>query len=288
MQVAILQLRREICRKTGCKGEVTKLKTIDLNCDIGEGFGAYTVGMDSEVMAHISSANIACGWHAGDPMIMNETVALAAKHRTGCGAHPGYPDLLGFGRRAMSVDARELKHYITYQIGALDAFCRANNTPLRHVKPHGSLYHAILADDRTGTAVIEAISKVNPDLIVVTLAGSKGDGVNRIGAQYGLPVAREAFPDRAYTAEGTLAPRSQPGAVIKETEAVVERALQMAIEGTVTTIDGQTLELEIDTLCVHGDTPGAVEMVKEIRRLLAGSGVAVAPMLSNGRQEEPI
>lgn len=256
------------------------MKTIDLNCDIGEGFGAYTLGMDAEVMAHISSANIACGWHAGDPMIMNETVALAAKHRTGCGAHPGYPDLLGFGRRAMSVDAMELKYYITYQIGALDAFCKANNMPLRHVKPHGSLYHAVLGDDQTGEAVIEAISKVNPKLIFVTLAGSRGDGVSRMGGQYGLTVAREAFPDRAYTADGNLVSRTQPGAVIKDTKDVVERALQMAIDGTVTSVDGQIIELQIDTLCVHGDTPGAVEMVKEIRRLLSAAKINVVPMMS--------
>jgi UPF0271 protein len=264
---------------------IFKLKTIDLNCDIGEGFGAYKLGMDAEVMPHISSANIACGWHAGDPMIMNSTVALAALNKTGCGAHPGYPDLLGFGRRAMAVEAEVLKHYIAYQVGALDAFCRVNNAPLRHVKPHGSLYHAILDDEETAAAVIDAICRINSKLIYVTLAGRKGDAVAEIGRSSGLAVAREAFPDRAYTAEGTLAPRNQPGAVIKEPQQVVERALQMATEGKVISIEGHAIDLRADTLCVHGDNPGAVQMVKEIRRLLQAANVSVLPMLSTGSQE---
>lgn len=257
------------------------MKTIDLNCDIGESFGAYKLGMDEEVMQYISSANIACGWHAGDPVTMHTTVALAARYGNGCGAHPGYPDLLGFGRRSMAVEAEALKDYMTYQIGALDAFCRANSTCLRHVKPHGSLYHAILNDDQTASAVIQAISTMNGDLIYVTLAGSKGEAAARIGEQYGLTVAREAFPDRAYTAEGTLVPRTQPGAVIKDTQEVVDRAVQMATEGKVTSIEGEIIDLQADTLCVHGDTPGAVQMVKEIRRLLEGAGIGVAPMMSS-------
>lgn len=257
------------------------MKTIDLNCDIGESFGAYKLGMDEEVMQYISSANIACGWHAGDPVTMHTTVALAARYGNGCGAHPGYPDLLGFGRRSMAVEAEALKDYMTYQIGALDGFCRANRTSLRHVKPHGSLYHAILNDERTAFAVIEAISAMNGDLIYVTLAGSKGEAVARIGKQHGLTVAREAFPDRAYTAEGTLVPRTQPGAVIKDTHEVVNRAVQMATEGKVTSIDGHTINLQADTLCVHGDTPGAVQMVKEIRRLLEDAGIRVTPMMSS-------
>jgi UPF0271 protein len=262
------------------------MRCIDLNCDIGEGFGAYTLGLDAEVLPHISSANIACGWHAGDPTIMNQMVALAAEHGVGCGAHPGYPDLLGFGRRAMSVDANTLKHYTTYQIGALDAFCRANKTRLRHVKPHGSLYHAILGDNQAAAAVVEAISTVDPDLIFVILAGPKGDGVGRRGKQFGLAVAREAFADRAYTSEGALVPRTRPAAVIKDRQAVVERAVQMAVEGKVISIDGQIIDLEFDTLCVHGDTPGAVEMVKEIRRFLAASAIEVAPMLSKVEQRK--
>lgn len=257
------------------------MKTIDLNCDMGEGFGAYKLGMDKEIMPHISSANIACGWHAGDPVTMNITVALAAEHGTGCGAHPGYPDLLGFGRRAMSVEAEELMDYMTYQIGALNAFCIANNTRLRHVKPHGSLYHAILRDEQTALAVIESISRVNHDLIFVTLAGGKGDSAARIAESYGMAVAREAFPDRAYTAEGTLVPRNQQGAVIEDTEAVVDRALQMAMDGRITSIEGHSIELQLDTLCVHGDTLGAVKMVNQIRQSLADEDIRVAPMMSN-------
>ncbi len=255
--------------------------TMDLNCDIGEGFGAYKLGMDAEVMPYISSANIACGWHAGDPVIMNTTVALAAVHGTGCGAHPGYPDLLGFGRRAMAVTAEELEFYLLYQIGALEAFCRANHVPLRHIKPHGSLYHAVLNDQRAASSVVEAVAKLDSGLIYVTLAGSRGDAVAKIGQQAGLVVAREAFPDRAYTAEGTLVPRSQPGAVIKDTQQVVERALQMATEEKIVSIEGHLIDLQADTLCVHGDTPGAVQMVKEIRRLLEMANICVEPMTGN-------
>jgi UPF0271 protein len=254
-------------------------KTIDLNCDLGEGFGTYALGMDAAVMPHISSANIACGWHAGDPVIMHKTAQLAAALGKGCGAHPGYPDLLGFGRRAMAVEAGELKHYLTYQIGALEAFCRANDTRLRHVKPHGSLYHAILKEEDTATAVIEAIAKVDPDLIYVTLAGPKGATVARLGEQYGLTVAREAFPDRAYNNKGTLVPRGQPGAVIENAREVVDRALLMATRGQVVSVDGDLIELRADTLCVHGDTPGAVEMVKKIHSALEAEEIEVVPMM---------
>lgn len=256
------------------------MKTMDLNCDLGEGFGVYALGSDEAVMPHISSANIACGWHAGDPVTMHKTVELATAASTGCGAHPGYPDLLGFGRRAMVVDAQELKHYVTYQIGALAAFCSANHTRLRHVKPHGSLYHAILNDEATAMAVIEAIADVDASLICVTLAGVKGDAVSRWGAQYGLAVAREAFPDRAYTAEGTLVPRHQPGSVITDPHEVMARALQIATDGQIISQEGHLINMTVDTLCVHGDTPGALAMVRLIRQSLETAGIQVAPMLS--------
>lgn len=255
-----------------------KRKSIDLNCDLGESFGVYQLGMDEAVMDHITSANIACGWHAGDPSVMNKTVQLAVKNKIKCGAHPGYPDLLGFGRRAMSVDNEELKHYLIYQIGALEAFCRVNGTRLHHVKPHGSLYHAAVENEKTAVAVAEAISSVDQNLIYVTLAGQKGQMMSRVGKEFGLNVALEAFPDRAYTPEGSLAPRNVEGAVITNPDEVISRALKIASEGCIEAINGDMIELSVHTLCVHGDNPHAVQMVKEIRNSLEGNNIAVNPI----------
>jgi 5-oxoprolinase (ATP-hydrolysing) subunit A len=252
--------------------------SIDVNCDLGESFGIYTLGMDEEVMPYISSANIACGWHAGDPVVMERTVRSALRHQVRCGAHPGYPDLLGFGRRAMQVDGDELSCYLIYQIGALAAFCRANQTELHHVKPHGSLYHAAVADEGAARAVASAIIRVDPTLVFVTFAGEKGEMMARIGREYGLSVAREAFPDRAYTAEGVLAPRSQPGAVITDPEEVIRRGVKIAAEGCIEAISGELIPLAAQTLCVHGDNPKAVAMVRQLRTALAEKNIAVAPL----------
>ncbi|GAB6190675.1 LamB/YcsF family protein [Desulfocastanea catecholica] len=253
-------------------------KTMDLNCDLGESFGVYKLGMDEAVMPFITSANIACGWHAGDPIVMNNTVRLAAKYGINCGAHPGYPDLLGFGRRAMKLNRDELMCYLIYQIGALEAFCRANGTSLTHVKPHGSLYNTAVESEETAIAVVEAISKVNSNLIFVTLAGKKGQMMARIGQELGLRIAHEAFPDRAYTPEGALAPRQQEGAVITDPDEVVRRALKIATEGCVEANNGESIELEAQTLCVHGDNPHAVQMVKRIRTGLEEEGIELCPM----------
>ncbi len=254
-------------------------RTIDLNCDMGESFGIYNIGMDAEVMNHISSANIACGWHAGDPVVMNQTVRLAAEGGIGCGAHPGYPDLLGFGRRKMDVQAEDLKCYLLYQIGALRTICMANGVTLGHVKPHGSLYLSLLEDESVAEAVAEAIAAVDASLVFVTLAGQKGEMAARVGERFGLQVAFEGFPDRAYTPQGTLVPRSQPGAVIEDPSQVVQRALQMASEGRVKAINGDVIDLRVQTLCVHGDNPGAVEMVRRIRLSLEAEDIQVLPML---------
>lgn len=253
-------------------------KSIDLNCDLGESYGTYQLGMDEAVMPYITSANIACGWHAGDPVVMNNTVRLATKYTINSGAHPGYPDLLGFGRRGMSVSNDDLKNYLIYQIGALDAFCSVNNTKLHHVKPHGSLYLAAVENEGTATAVVEAIAQINRDLIYVTLAGKKGKMMARIAKDHGLKVAFEAFPDRAYTVESTLAPRSMQGAVITEPDEVIRRAVKMAKENCIETINGELIELKAHTLCVHGDNPHAVEMVREIRNNLSNSGISVRPI----------
>lgn len=258
--------------------QVMKRKSIDLNCDIGESFGEYTVGLDDMVMPHISSANIACGYHAGDPKVMDNTVKIAVKHGVSCGAHPGYPDLLGFGRRKMDVSNEELKYYLMYQIGALESFCHVHKTQLGHVKPHGSLYHAVLENEETAAAVAEAIAGVDRNLIFVTLAGEKGKMMAEVGAEYGLKVAFEAFPDRAYLANGMLAPRSIEGAVITDPEAVIERAVKIATEGSVEDINGNTIGLDAQTLCVHGDNPYAVKMVRDIRESLVENNISVTPV----------
>jgi UPF0271 protein len=251
---------------------------MDLNCDMGESFGAYKLGLDEEVIKYITSANIACGWHAGDPMVMDRTVQMAKENGVGVGAHPGYPDLIGFGRRNMDCLPEELKNYLVYQIGALRGFCDVHGVKLRHVKPHGNLYLTAVENETVAKAVAQAIVNVDPGLIFVALAGAKGELMTRIGQEVGLKVAYEAFPDRAYTPEGTLVSRRQPGAVIKEPEKVAERALKMAKEGKVVAIDGTEIPLNAQTLCVHGDTPGAVDLVRQIRELLENQGIDVKPM----------
>ena len=251
---------------------------VDINCDMGESFGAYKLGLDEEVIRYITSANIACGWHAGDPLVMDKTVRMAKERGVGVGAHPSYPDLLGFGRRNMNCSAEEIRNYVVYQIGALRAFCDVHQVKLRHVKPHGNLYLTAVEDEITARAIAEGIVRFDPELMYVSLAGSKGELMTRIGKEVGLRVVLEAFPDRAYTAEGTLVTRKHPGAVIKEPEQVAERALKMAREGKVIAIDGTEIHLEAETLCVHGDTPGAVNLVKQIRERLEKEGIEVKPM----------
>jgi len=258
------------------------MEKIDLNCDMGESFGAYKLGMDDAVIQFISSANIACAWHAGDPSVMNHTVAIAVEHGVGVGAHPGYPDLLGFGRRNLDCTMEELRNYVIYQIGALQAFCNAHGTKMQHVKPHGALYLTAVENEDVARVVAEAIVSVNPDLLYVALAGAKGELMTRIGQEVGLGVVYEAFPDRAYSPEGTLVSRRQPGAVIKEPQVVAERALRMVKEGVVIAIDGSTIPLDVQTLCVHGDNPKAVELVRSIRETLEADGVAVTPMGKDG------
>ena len=254
------------------------MKKIDLNCDMGESFGAYKLGMDEKVIQFITSANIACGWHAGDPLVMDATVKMAVEHGVGVGAHPGYPDLLGFGRRNFDCTVEEVRNYLIFQIGALQAFCKVHGTQLQHVKPHGALYLTAVGDEGVARAVAEAIVSVNPELLYVALAGAKGELVTRIGQEVGLKVVYEAFPDRAYTSEGALVSRRQSGAVIKDPQEVSERALRMAKEGIVIAVDGTSIPLEAQTLCVHGDTPSAVDLVRSIRETLEAAGVVVTPM----------
>ncbi|MFW6080398.1 MAG: LamB/YcsF family protein [Desulfosalsimonas sp.] len=251
---------------------------IDVNCDLGEGFGIYTAGMDGEVMPHITSANVACGWHAGDPVVMHTTVEMASKFNVMVGAHPGYPDLMGFGRREMNCSPEDLESYILYQVGALQAFCRSRNLKMQHVKPHGALYHAVLADPDLGGALARAVKKADPELILLTLSGPKGNVMAGICGDLGLRVAREAFPDRAYNRDGTLVSRSLPGAVLEDPQEVAARALSMARDGIALTPEGENVSIEAQTLCVHGDSPAAVESVRAIRRILEENEIRLVPL----------
>ena len=250
-------------------------KTIDLNCDMGESYGVYRLGEDQAAMPLISSANVACGFHASDPDNMWKTVQLAKKHGVAVGAHPAYPDLVGFGRRQMALSNAEIEATILYQLGALQGFCRAEGVKMQHVKAHGALYNKAEKDADTAMAIAKAIQKFDPALIMVCMAGSvMVEAAKRIG----LPYAQEVFADRAYTAQGTLVARKLPGAVIHDLNEVVARVMQMVEKQTVTTIDGQELPLCADTVCVHGDTPGAVEMIARIRHALEAAGFAVQAM----------
>ena len=253
------------------------MRAIDLNCDMGESFGAYTLGMDDQVMKHITSANIACGWHAGDPLVMDKTIKMAVENQVGIGAHPGYPDLSGFGRRHMACTENEIRQYMVYQIGAIKGFCKVHGATLQHVKPHGALYLDAVEDETIARAIAKGIMSLDPDLYFVALAGKKGETMRRVGEELGLKVVYEAFPDRAYSPEGTLVSRKQPGAVISDPEKVAQRALDMA-NGFVKAVDGSTISLEVQTLCVHGDTLVAINLVKNIKKNLETNGIRVNPM----------
>ncbi|MGE5200022.1 MAG: LamB/YcsF family protein [Rhodospirillaceae bacterium] len=246
---------------------------IDLNCDMGEGFGAYTMGRDAEIVPHITSANIACGFHAGDPGWMRATVSLAERHGVGVGAHPGFPDLRGFGRRAMQAAPDEITNDLVYQIGALTAFTSGKR--LQHVKPHGALYNLAVEREDVARAIGEAILAVDRGLILVVLAGSPWEQEAR---RMGLRVAREVFADRAFDARGALVPRSAPGAVIRDAAAVIERSLRLVVEHRVTAITGEELELHADTICLHGDTPGAADLAAALRRAFDDAGIATVPL----------
>jgi UPF0271 protein len=253
------------------------VKQIDLNSDVGESFGNYKLGLDEAVIPLISSANIACGFHAGDPAVMKRTIAIAKDNGVALGAHPGFPDLIGFGRRSMDVSLEEIKDYITYQIGALQAFATAQGMKLQHVKPHGALYNMAVQNFDIWDAVAEAISALDSDLILFVLAGSGRKELEAIGAKHGIRIAYEFFGDRAYNPDGSLVSRKEPGAVIHDHQFVAEKVLKMVTEGTVVCINDSEIEMAVDTICVHGDNPKAVQLVKNIRETLEAAGVEIAP-----------
>jgi 5-oxoprolinase (ATP-hydrolysing) subunit A len=253
------------------------VSAIDLNSDVGESFGNYTLGLDEEVIPLISSANIACGYHAGDPAVMRRTVACARAHGVALGAHPGLPDLVGFGRRNMDVSLEEIKDFVTYQIGALQAVAGLQGARLQHVKPHGALYNMAVKNPAIWDAVAEVAAKLDERLILFVLAGSDRAQLESIGRRRGLRVAFEFFADRAYNKDGSLVSRKLPGAVIHDHDVVAAKVLKLVKEGRVTTIDGSEIELKAETICVHGDNPQALALVKKIRETLATAGVALRP-----------
>ena len=253
---------------------------IDLNCDMGESFGRYSLGLDDQVMPYITSANIACGFHAGDSRVMSRTVDLACKYQVSIGAHPGLPDLVGFGRRRLECTPEEIRQDVLYQIGALQAFARDQGTKITHVKPHGALYHMVLESEATAQAVAGAVTAFDPDLVLVTLAGPKGDSVADMAQKLGLTVAREAFPDRGYTHEGTLVPRNSEGALIQDPQNVAARALSIARDQQVQDLSGRMVSVQADTLCLHGDSHKAVDLASAIRSLLEKNDVILRPLRS--------
>ncbi len=251
------------------------MKKIDLNCDLGESFGNYKIGLDDEVIRHISSANVACGFHASDPLVMQKTVALAKENGVCIGAHPGFPDLVGFGRRNMSVSPAEAKTLVQYQIGALDAFCKAAGVKLCHVKPHGALYNMAGKDEILAQAVCEGIFEYDSNLILLGLSGSK---MIEAGKKIGLRTASEVFADRAYEADGSLVARSKPGAVITDENLAVSRVVEMVTNGRVTSITGNEIEIKADSICLHGDGVKAVEFAKRIKEELLKNDVEIVPL----------
>jgi len=253
------------------------MEQLDINCDMGESFGRYKLGMDEEVIRLISSANVGCGFHGGDPHVMRKTVALAKENGVGVGAHPGLPDLLGFGRRKMDITPQELEDFFVYQIGALRAFCDAAGVKLQHVKAHGVLSGMAEKDEKIAEAICRAISTLDKDIKWLTYSGTK---TRPIAESMGLRVVEECYADRAYNADLLLVARKQAGAVIKDVAELQRRVLQLVKKGTITTIDGQVLDMSCQSICVHGDTPGALDMVRKIRSALEENNVEITPLRS--------
>ena len=256
------------------------MRIIDMNCDMGESYGTYVLGYDELTMPHVTSINVACGFHASDPDNMAKTVMLAKKHGIAIGAHPGFPDLVGFGRRSMALTPEEVTNAVTYQVGALDAFCRAAGIKMQHVKAHGALYNMAEKDLTIATAIAAAIKAINPSLYMLCLANSQ---MVVAAKQQEIPFVEEAFADRAYTDEGSLVSRKVAGSVIHEIPQVVNRVVRMVKDHSVISINDKEVPIQAQTICVHGDTPGAVEMVKALRGALERENIMLR---SFGKQTE--
>ncbi|GAA0366727.1 LamB/YcsF family protein [Bacillus horti] len=248
------------------------MKKVDLNCDLGESFGAYTIGQDEEVMKYITSANIACGYHAGDPSIIAKTIELALEHDVQLGAHPSYPDLVGFGRREMLCSPREVYDMVLYQVGAVKSMCQALGGELQHVKPHGALYNAASRDFHTALAIAEAVYTLAPQAILFGLANSE---MIKAGGQVGLKVAHEVFADRTYQDSGLLTPRTAEHALLHQEADCVRQVLEMTRDGRVTTVNGSSIPIQADTICIHGDHPTAVPFAQRLRTILEENEITV-------------
>lgn len=248
---------------------------VDLNCDLGESFGSYTIGNDDQVIPLITSANVACGYHASDPVVMDQTLSMAKEAGIRIGAHPGFPDLMGFGRRNLSVSPTEAKAYVLYQLGALDAFCRVHGMKMQHVKPHGALYNMAAKDYELSRAICEGIREFDPQLIVLALSGGE---LARAARDMGLRTALEVFADRAYEEDGSLVNRRKAGAMITDEDLAVARVVRMVKEKKVTAITGKDIPIQADSVCVHGDGAKALAFVEKIRRALTEEGVEICAL----------
>lgn len=250
-------------------------KKVDLNCDLGESFGAYKIGMDEDVIKLVSSVNVACGFHASDPVVMKKTVAMAAAAGAGIGAHPGFYDLMGFGRRNMNISVSEAYAYVTYQLGALNAFCVQQGAVIQHVKPHGALYNMAGKDYELAKGICQAIYDFDPKIILLGLSGSQ---MIKAGEDLGLKCAKEFFADRAYEDDGSLRARTKEGAMIEDENEAIERVVKVIKTGKVTTYSGADIDLEIDSICVHGDNVHALDFVRTIRERLTKEGIKITPL----------
>lgn len=251
------------------------MPAVDLNADLGESYGNYRLGQDEVLIPLLNSAHLACGFHASDPRVMDATVVLCREAGVQIGAHPGFPDHVGFGRRVIDITGREAETDIVYQLGALDAFCRRNRATLYHVKPHGALYNHAAKNREVAKGIASGIASFNPELLVVCQPGSEMD---LAATEAGLAVAREGFVDRAYNPDGTLASRRVEGTLYHDSRRAVEQAVRMVTESRVVALDGTGVELEVDTLCVHGDNPDAVDFIRRLRAELEAAGVELKPM----------
>jgi len=248
--------------------------TVDLNSDLGESYGSFKVGCDEEILKYVSSANIACGWHGGDPVVMEKTVKTAKANGIAVGAHPSYPDLMGFGRRKMLLSAEELKAYTKYQLGAFWAFAKSNDMTVAHIKPHGAMYNDAGADYNMARAIAEAAFEVDTNIAFMALAGSQ---MVRAANDVGLRVISEVFADRAYEEDGSLVARSKPGAIIHDEDICIQRILKMLKNGKVQAISGKEIDVCADSICVHGDNPQALLFVQKITESLNREGFAINP-----------
>ena len=248
---------------------------VDLNSDLGESFGRYTLGMDDKIIPLITSANVACGYHASDPVVMEKTIAMAKEAGIRVGAHPGFPDLMGFGRRNMNVSPAEAKTYTLYQLGALDGFCRAAGVKLQHVKPHGAFYNMAAKDYKLSVAICEAIKNFDKDLIVLALSGGE---LAKAAKDMGLRTALEVFADRGYEEDGTLVDRRKEGAMITDEQEAIDRVIRMVKEKKVTAVTGRDISIQADSVCVHGDGVKALAFVEKIRAALQKEEIQICSL----------